>query len=194
MSSLLTLLLSLVVTYGYPIVIGVVILGEFGLPIPVSSILLAAGSLTVTGTFNIYYLLAIVITTVVLGDIAGYFVGRYIGKNMRKPHLVKAAKYLTHWGGWGVFFTRWLITPLGVPINLMAGIRKFPFRSFVWNVILGESLWATIYLYLGYLFGINWQALSNYLGNVPYILTFLVIAYAITHHLFHPASARPKHR
>ena len=139
------------VSYGYPIIIGVVILGEFGLPLPVSAVLLAAGSLTIDATFNFFHLIILVSVISIMGDLTGYQVARYFGLKKTggtTKTIMTASKYLNKWGLWGVFLTRWLLTPLCIPVNLVAGMTKYSWKKFVGSVIAGEIIWTTTYVYL----------------------------------------------
>jgi membrane protein DedA with SNARE-associated domain len=146
---------------------------------------MAAGSFTVDGTLNLFILIPLVIATALVGDMTGYLIGHkfayWIKGNptsrfrMSDQKLISVSGFLSRWGVWSIFLTRWLITPFAVPINLVAGISSYPFRKFMLVALLGESLWAGIYIYLGYLFGANWENLLDYLDKTPLILALLVI-------------------
>ncbi len=85
--------------------------------------------------------------------------------------------FLEKWGIWCVFLTRWLLTPLAVPVNLAAGLSNYSFKKFLTVALIGESLWAGIYIYLGYLFGANWQLLTDYINDAPIFLVLIVIGF-----------------
>ena len=76
MTSLLNYLLSFVLIYGYPVIAAVVLVGDLGIPLPVTSVLLTAGSLTVDGTLNMIILIPMVTIIVVIGDVIGYYIGK----------------------------------------------------------------------------------------------------------------------
>jgi membrane-associated protein len=186
MNQILTTLLSLVLLYGYPIVLGVVLAGELGFPIPVTSILLAAGSFTVDNTLNIFWLVPLVAVTAIIGDSIGYWFGRRYGRFLIEKYLPRIGltgkkvetieQFLQRWGVWFIFFSRWLVTPLGVPLNIVAGIGKYPFLRFLVFAALGECIWASVYVYLGYLFGANWITLVTYISNAPWIFALFTVA------------------
>ena len=185
MSIALGTLLTLLLNYGYPIVFGVVFIGYLGVPMPSETILLAAGSLSADGSLNFWILLTIVTLTAIIGDTIMYFVGKRFGylvvnrltNKMGLTHhrLEQADSFLQKWGIWCIFITRWLITPLGIPINIMAGLSKYNFKLFLISVALGELLWSSIFISLGYIFGANWQILLNYINDIPQLLTIIVI-------------------
>lgn len=199
--TLLDYLLSFVLIYGYPTIVAICFLGGIGIPLPATSVLLAAGSLTVDGTLNIFILIPLVATTVVLGDLLSYYIGRkfgYLNKNFLTQRIglsetltQTSEEFLKKHGIWSIFITRWLITPLAVPINLIAGIHKYPFVRFIILVTMGEVLWASLYIYLGYLFGANWQSLLSYITNAPSLLAAIMLSVGL---LYVGARIRKHHK
>lgn len=187
MTQLLDPLLTLLLNYGYPVVALCVILGYTGIPIPSDAILLAAGSFTVDGTLNAFILFPLVVVTALLGDSFGYLIGNKFGHlvfnkprsqfGLSQDKIGSVQHFLDRWGIWCIFLTRWLLTPLAVPVNLVAGLSKYSFKKFLLIAIMGESLWAGIYIYLGYLFGANWQTLTDYLDYTPTFLVLIVIGF-----------------
>lgn len=185
MTQLLNSFLTLLVTYGYPSAMLGVAIGYIGIPIPCDVILIAAGSLTTDNSLNLPLLIILLTTTAVVGDIVAYVVGRKLGMGFLKKHghKVKLGEnqiksldtFLQKWGVFAIFTTRWLITPLGTPISVLAGISKYKFLPYLLIVILGEVLWVSVFTILGNIFGANWQALISYTQNVPQIMLFAVV-------------------
>jgi membrane-associated protein len=185
MTQLLDPILTLILNYGYPIVALCVLCGYTGIPIPSDAILMAAGSFTVDGTLNVLILFPLVIITALLGDLIGYLIGWKLGYllvnkftrrfGLTEKKLSAVNNFLERWGIWCIFITRWLLTPLAVPVNLVSGISRYSLKKFLVVALIGESLWAGIYIYLGYLFGANWQTLTDYLDNVPLVLVLVLV-------------------
>src|SRR4029079_6101740 len=86
MTPLLNSLLTLLITYGYPIAMCGIAIGYIGIPIPCDIILLAAGSLTADGSLHLPLLIVLLTTTAVIGDIIAYAVGRKLGMAFVKRH------------------------------------------------------------------------------------------------------------
>ena len=185
MDQLLHTLLTLVLVYGYPIIIIAIILAYLGIPISLNAILLAAGSFTVNGTLSIYILIPLVTIASVLGDLGEYYIGRRFGFvivdrftskiGLTHARIANTNVFLQRWGSITVFITRWLLTPFGIPVNLMAGISEYPFSRFLIAASTGELLWASLYIYLGNYFGANWQIFFDYINNAPVLLALLTI-------------------
>lgn len=189
MNEILSYFLTQVLIYGYPIIALLILGSEVGLPLPTSTILMAAGSFTINGELNFYWLIALATLTSIGGDLLGYKVGmKYkdtieknflakIGLDTTKLNLIKNA--LQKGGGYLVFFSRWLLLPIGVPVNLLAGINSYSFSKFLLAVVLGESFWAFVYVYLGYLFGANWTSLVTIIGTAPKVFTLAFVGLVI---------------
>lgn len=185
MSEILNPILTLVLNYGYPIIVCCIIAAYFGLPIPTNAILLAAGSFSVDGTLNIFILILLAALTAITGDLFGYYLGKKIGflmvnkltkkLGLTQNRLNSASRILENWGTWYIFFTRWLLTPIAVPVNIAAGMSNFSIRKFLTISIVGELIWAIIYIYLGFLFGANWITLFDYINQAPTILVLITI-------------------
>jgi len=187
MTQLLGFLLTLLVTYGYTTIALVIFLSGFGLPLPATAIILAAGSFTVDGTLDFWSVVLLITFTASFGDLMSYLVARtfshwvtgsvhHIG--IRPHHLTRVDSYLERHGKWYIFFSRWLITPLGPPVNIAAGLRHYPLPLFVAIGVAGEFVWAFLATYLGYVFGASWSTLLSLVTTAPDVLALLAIAIA----------------
>jgi membrane protein DedA with SNARE-associated domain len=117
----------------------------------------------------------------VIGDQTGYLLARRFGGDrlwtwLRQRRssarlLEQAEALLARRGGWAIYLTRWLFSPLGPYINLLAGATRMPWPRFLLADILGEITWVTVYVTLGYVFGNQIEELSDTLGNVIGALT-----------------------
>ena len=121
----------------------------------------------------------------VLGDQIGYALGRWGGHRITRgivrrkngeAKMAQARAFTERWGDAGIFFSRWLVTPLGPWLNLTSGLTGYSWRRFfVWD-ILGESLWVILYVLLGKFFSGRVQALLDILGNLAWVIVGLVAA------------------
>jgi membrane-associated protein len=181
MTELLNPLLTLLINYGYPIIIITILIGYMGVPIPSEALLLAAGSFAADGTFDIYITISLVIITALTGDTIIYLLGKKFGYVLSSKigisvnKFKKVESFLDKWGIWCVFITRWLLTPLSLPVNLVAGTSRYSFRKFIISAAFGEALWAIAYIYLGFIFGANWQSLLDYISDAPLLILFVVL-------------------
>lgn len=78
-----------------------------------------------------------------------------------------------------MFFSTWLFAPLGPWVNFIAGSARLHWARFtIWD-ILGEVIWVTIYIGLGYIFAANISEVSDVAGNIAGILATLALAGAM---------------
>ena len=118
-------LLGLVPTFGPLAVFAATLLGCFGFPVPGSLVLLSAGSFVASGEMALAAVLFGGLAGAIIGDQAGYWLGAYGGEaivqRLSRRHqsaagLSAARAFTLRWGKLGVFFSRWLVAPLGPPV------------------------------------------------------------------------------
>jgi membrane protein DedA with SNARE-associated domain len=76
----------------------------------------------------------------------------------------------------GVFLSRWLVSPLGPWVNLIAGATGMSALRFTLSGAAGEAVWVGLYVGLGFLFAANIGALSYVLGNAVAAVTAAAVA------------------
>ncbi|MFN2578152.1 MAG: DedA family protein [Pyrinomonadaceae bacterium] len=178
-------LLAALSLYGLPLLFGVIAIAAVGVPMPVTLMLVAAGSFVELGEMRLWQVVIVASSAAVLGDQFGYALGRWGGhrvvKRVRRrknggAKIAQARAFAERWGSAGIFFSRWLVTPLGPWINLTSGMTNYPWRSFlIWDV-LGETLWVVLYVMLGKFFSERVQALLDILGNLSWVIVGLALA------------------
>jgi membrane-associated protein len=173
------LLLANLTIYGAPLFGLAILLGSAGFPIPLSLIVVAAGAFSRQGTLNWYYAAGLGLAGAVIGDSIGFALGRWGGKRVFKRFgnsdlLVNAQSTFNRGSGPAIFLTRFLLTTFAVPINLIAG-SSCRFRNFLIYDFFGEAAWIILYGGLGYLFGSQWELISNIMGDFGVLALVLVV-------------------
>jgi len=173
-------LLTQIINYGAPILGVIVFIGALGAPFPGTFIVIAVGAFAKQGLLPWHTTGLIALACVVLGDNLSYAIGYYA----REPVLrrfenserwAQAESTFNRWGGMAVVWTRFLITGIAVPVNLIAGTSGFSIRRFFFYDLIGESIWIFGYGGLGYLFGSQWEIVSDVLSNISGLSLGLVI-------------------
>lgn len=176
--------------YGYPSLWLIVFVAAIGAPLPINLLLLAGGAFAALGDFNIVLLALVTISASVCGDNVGYLLGRKWGskglgwlehsrtsKRLLSQHsIVRSRAFFTRYGGWAIFFSRFLVGALGGIINLLAGSERFSYRLFLALDIAGETLGAVLPLILGFIFGASWEALGTVLSTVSLLVLSVLAA------------------
>jgi len=179
---------ALVTEYGVYVIFASAFLSCLALPIPTSLMMLAGGAFVATGDLVLWQVVAAAYGGAVLGDQAGFQIGRHGGTPLiarlartpaRRAVLARARALVDRRGGPGVFFSTWLVAPLGPWVNFAAGATGLPWRRFtIWDV-LGETVWVTIYIGLGFSFASQIETVADILGNTVGLLAALVVAGAM---------------
>jgi membrane-associated protein len=187
-------LLAALTHYGAPALFVVVAVAAVGAPLPVTLLLIITGSLASQGAINVW--LAIIIASVgsVVGDQVGFAVGRWGGKKLiarltvilgDPEHIKKLDAKAQSWGGTGVFFSRWLVTPLGPWINLASGAADYSWARFTLWDFLGESFGAALYIWLGHVFSDRVQEVGAILGDLGWAIIGVLAAAFLGWRLFY---------
>lgn len=200
LTDLSNLLLSSVVVYGLPLIFGIVLIASIGIPLPATLVLLTAGALVQQDLLSMPWLLFACLLATVLGDHIGYFLGRWGGRPLiqRLARLIKSEAGIQRsiestqqWGWWAIFFSRWLLTPLGAPCSWASGMIEYPLHHFFIADVLGETIYVVILIYLGNIFADQLESVGELIGAVGPWLLGVVVLLIVLHLLLKP-TFRPK--
>jgi membrane protein DedA with SNARE-associated domain len=178
-------LLAAVLTYGLPVLFGVLVFAAIGFPIPVSVLLVAAGSFVKQGEMAMVPVMLVATSATILGDNIGYGISFWGGRRLvdritdrfgGAEKLKKAEALSNRWGAAGIFLSRWLITVLGPWINITSGLSGYPWPQFAIWAALGKVVWVVLYVMLGYIFSDRVQYLAEILGNMAWFILGIVVA------------------
>jgi membrane protein DedA with SNARE-associated domain len=180
MSNLSEAFLTGMLAYGPPALSLALLLGALGLPLPGTMFLLAAGAFAGQGVLNWSAAAPLALAGTVLGDSGGYLLGRYGGSLVLKriegnDSWRRAQDTFDRRGGLAILLTRFVLTPLAVPINLIAGSSRYTFWRFLTFDVIGELVWVALYGGLGYLFADSWEAINDLAGNLSGLLVGIAI-------------------
>jgi membrane-associated protein len=166
-------LLAALSVYGLPLLFSLILVASAGIPLPVTLLLVAAGSFVELGELSGWRVIVLASCGAVAGDQIGYCLGRWGSKRIpgwliSEAKLKQAEQAAVRWSGASVFFSRWLLTPLGPCINLSSGISSYSWTRFlVWD-IAGNVLWVGLYVTIGRIFSDRVQAMSDVIGNLTW--------------------------
>lgn len=176
-------LLTQVINYGAPLLGIVVFIGGLGIPLPCTVLVIAAGAFARQDILPWHTTALISIVSVVLGDALSYSLGYYASERVIKrfggsPRWLEAEQAFQKWGPLSIFFSRFLVTAIALPVNLLSGTTRYPFPKFFLYDLLGEIVWIFGYGGLGYLFGSQWEVVnefsSNFGGLVLGVIVFII--------------------
>lgn len=178
-------ILAALLIYGLPVLFAVILVASIGAPMPVSLVLVAAGSFAKQGEMQLLPVIFVASSAAIIGDNTSYWLSRWGGKRLidritnkvgGAEKIEKAEALSQRWGGAGIFFSRWLITELGPWINVTSGLTAYPWRKFIIWDVTGEVLWVVLYVMLGYTFSDRVQYLAEILGNLAWLILGIIVA------------------
>ncbi|MGI8469448.1 MAG: DedA family protein [Pyrinomonadaceae bacterium] len=186
-------LLGMLALYGVAALFVMLVVTSAGFPFPDTLLLLAVGSFVEQGELNFWQVLILGSAGAIVGDQIGYCAGRFGGRSLANritnriggsDKIRRAEEFSKRWGGAGIFFSRWLVGPLGPWINLSSGITAYPWMRFVFWDVLGEALWVVLYVTLGKIFSDRVQQVAEFLGNLTWVIVGVIVALILGWKLF----------
>ncbi len=168
---------------GYIGLVALIALESGGLPVPGETALIAAGVLASQGKLSIELVVVLAAAAAIVGDNAGYLLGRRFGRRLlvrpggryaarRRRILEQGERFFERHGPKAVFFGRW-ITGLRVWASWLSGMTRMRWPTFLaWNA-LGGTAWALTVGLGAYALG---EAFTHALETVGPILAGLIVA------------------
>ena len=185
--------------YGYLAVAGLVLVEDFGIPVPGETILIAASLYAGAGRLNVVAVGVIAWVCAVLGDNIGFLIGHFGGRRLALKYgkyvfltagrLDKAENFFEHHGGKIIVAARF-IEGLRQANGIVAGITGMHWKRFIPFNALGAALWVGLWVSLGYLAGNHITTIYEQITRYSlYVLIVLAVAVAaligwrVRHHL-----------
>jgi membrane-associated protein len=170
MTGLTDLFLRGVISYGVPIFALALFIGAIGIPIPTTLLVIAGGAFIRQGTFDVVGAFGLGLCCAVFGDSISFLAGKYLGKWMyawlgSSSAWSSAECTFKQYGGAAVYSTRFLLTSIAIPVNLIAGGTHYSYKRFLLYVLAGEGTWLVVFGFLGYLFGSQWEVVNQVITN-----------------------------
>jgi membrane protein DedA with SNARE-associated domain len=175
--------------HGYWVVGGVILFESMGIPLPGESLLIAAALYAAaTGDIAIEWVVFAAAVGAVLGDNAGYLIGRRVGPPVLERYgprvgLTVARQrlgqflFLRH-GGKVVFLGRF-VAFLRTFAALLAGANRMPWKRFmVWNA-LGGVVWTSLYGFVPFLLGAQVHRLVGPFGVIVGVTALVAVVCAV---------------
>ena len=188
MTEITDFLLTSLLNHGALILGGTLFLAALGLPLPATMLVVATGAFSRQGVMSVQAAASVAVVAAVAGDSCSYLLGRLVGERLTSRWKGSKAwrsadQQFQRWGIWSVFLSRFVFTPIALPVNLMAGSTLFPWHRFLVAVVLGEVAWVFLYGGLGLLFADSWEVLSQLATDLSGLLVGVLLlgvgAYAL---------------
>ncbi len=181
-----SLALGWMANYGAPMVGGLLFLGGLGLPLPGTLLVVASGAFIRQSVLDALATPLWGYLGTVAGDASLFAVGMLASQKIEQRFGNTSAWRYAHdlfmrRGGVAIFLTRWLLTAAAFPTTLIAGSSGYRFSRFLLFDMLGELTWIALYGGLGYIFGSQWELVSEFISNMSgFLFGAVVLAAGIT--------------
>jgi membrane protein DedA with SNARE-associated domain len=151
----------------------VVLLNNIGVPLPGDTTLLGAGFILGKNAFSLWEPMAAGTLACFLGGLIAFEAGRRLGhsglKKVRWIHFTpERVRWLNRFykrhGARAVFIARFIALLPPITANLMAGMTKMKWRTFIFYDFTGSAVYSTSYILIGYFFGKKWALLKAWMG------------------------------
>jgi membrane protein DedA with SNARE-associated domain len=149
------------ISHGYALLFGWVLLEQMGLPIPAVPLLIAAGALAGAGKLNLTFAVALAFIAVILADLFWYSLGRYHGGRILKllcrislepDSCVRRTENLFIRYGARSLLVAKFVPGLNTAAPSLAGIFRMPVGRFMIFDSLGGFFWIVTFTSLGLIF------------------------------------------
>jgi membrane protein DedA with SNARE-associated domain len=161
-------------------------------PIPSELIMPLAGFTTVQGELSFVGVVIAGLLGSTVGQLPLYYLGKLVSQERLERWADKYGKWLTlshqdvenaqTWfdrhGNKVVFFGR-LVPGIRSLVSIPAGSCGMSLPKFLAYSAAGMGLWAAVLAWIGRLLGRNYEAVSNYIGPVSYLVLGLIILVVI---------------
>ena len=168
--------------YGLWAVFALVLIEDFGIPVPGETILIAGAIYAGSGRLNIVALGVVAFFAATLGDNIGYAIGRFGGRELvarwgkyiflTSERLEKAEHFFDRHGGKIIAIARF-IEGLRQANGIIAGITKMHWLRFLIFNAIGAALWVGTWVSIGYFAG---QHITTIYNNITRYSLYVLIA------------------
>ena len=187
--------------YGYPALFAGIFLESFGFPAPGESLLISGALLAGQGEMSLSFVIVTGFSAAVLGDNAGYMIGRFGGRRLvlrfgshvglSRKRLGSVEAFFEKYGGWLVVFARFVI-PARQLNGIVAGAALMRWWKFLVCNAVGAALWVGLWSIGGHYVGdhatalIHWIRQHGYLAAAIGASSLVILAFFFT-----PLGKRP---
>ncbi len=176
--------------FGYVAVAGLVLIEDFGVPVPGETILILAAVDAGTGRLNVFLVALLGFLGALLGDNIGFGIGHFGGRPLIERYgryvfltperVAKATGFFDRHGGWIIIVARF-IEGLRQANGIIAGISGIRWAKFLVFNAIGAALWVAVWTSVGYFSGSHINTIYNdatrYDADIALGLGVLLVAF-----------------
>jgi membrane protein DedA with SNARE-associated domain len=156
--------------FGYLAVVALVLIEDFGVPVPGETILILASVYAGTGRLNIVLVALLGFCGAVVGDNIGFAIGHFGGRPLIERYgryifltperIERATGFFERHGGWIIIVARF-IEGLRQANGIIAGMSGIHWAKFLVFNMIGAALWVAVWTSVGYFSGSHINTIYN---------------------------------
>jgi len=189
-AKLVAFFFNYLVLYRYVTLFVIVFLAGLCVPIPMNILLMGVGALSVAGHFNFSTALLLAVIANVSGDMVAFLFFRKFSHDILRekfikkyPFFLRLEEHFIAHTYIAIFISR-IVGIFGTPVNFLSGLMKInPFVFFTFD-LMGNFVFAFLFLRLGHIVGDQWIVISKFVGTIMSALSVLIFL-AIIFFLFY---------
>ena len=176
--------------FGYLAVVGLVLVEDFGVPVPGETVLILAAVYAGTGRLSIVLVALLGFCGALLGDNIGFAIGHFGGRPLTERYgryvfltparLDRATDFFKRHGGKIIVVARF-IEGLRQANGIIAGTARMHWARFLFFNAIGAALWVLVWTSVGYFSGSHIDTIysdaTRYSTYLAVIAGVLVVAY-----------------
>jgi membrane protein DedA with SNARE-associated domain len=176
---------QIIADYGPLAIFLLILIEDFGIPLPGETALISAALLASQGKMSISWLLLAAWVGAVIGDNIGYAIGRFGGRRLvvrygsrvgiTYARLARIEQFFARRGNVVVLVARFF-AGLRQLNGIVAGIGRMPVWQFMLYNAIGAMLWVAVWGLGIYWFGQNLEHLFDQLGPIIYGIIAAAVA------------------
>jgi membrane protein DedA with SNARE-associated domain len=171
--------------FGYLAVLGLVLVEDFGVPVPGETVLILAAVYAGAGRLNVFLVGLLGFLGAVMGDNIGFAIGHFGGRPLLERYgryvfltperIERATGFFERHGGWIIIIARF-IEGLRQANGIIAGISGIHWAKFLVFNAIGAALWVTVWTSIGYFSGSHINTIYDTASRYS---TYVAIAFGV---------------
>ncbi len=190
-------MITIIENFGYIGILILIAVENIFPPIPSEVILTFSGFMTNYSSLNIFLVILFSSIGSIIGAIVLYYIGSLLNnyrlnnffsnKSVKKlgfniSDINKSNVWFNRYGNITVLVCRF-IPIIRSLISIPAGMSRMNMFSFLLFTFIGSSIWNTVLVVLGSVFGKNWGNISLFISNYSKII-IIILVILFTHYCF----------
>lgn len=177
--------MTFVSQYGYTAVFLLIMLEDFGMPVPGETALVVAAGAAATGRLTIWGVMVAAIAGAIIGDNIGYAIGHFAGRKLvvgvgtrfgvNDQRFAYAEGFFKHYGN-GIIVGARFVEVLRQLNGIVAGTLGMHWAHFLAFNAMGAALWVGVWAAIGYFAGEHVAQIHSLVAHFSWLVAILALA------------------